>query len=148
MFRSSRRMRKYRRPGTNLIGSGKIEPNTWNISHAEVKEALQVKGYNVKEVKTITHLKHQVCIAYWDANGNICSSFFSYRIFARWQIEVEKIIYYCPNLLEWKRLNRIMRYEFAYYNYLHEMAELLRTALENRLCVLNATEQLAVFSDS
>jgi len=130
-----------------LIASNKIKPDQWHFSDAEVKEALKVKGYDVKQVKKIRCLKHQVCISYWDAKGNVCSSFFSYRIFARWQTEVEKLIYCCPTLQEWQRLNHILQYEFVYYNYLSEMSDVLSTALENRLCVLKATELAAVFYD-
>lgn len=145
MFRSPRQVKKYRRPGRNLIAANKIKPDQWNISDAEVKEALKVKGYDVKQVKKISCLKHQVCISYWDAKGNVCCSFFSYRIFARWQTDVEKLISCCPTFKEWKKLSHIMQYEFAYYHYLRQMEETLSTALENRLCVLNATEQIAVF---
>lgn len=147
MFRRLRKVQKYRRQGRNLIASNKIKPDQWNISDAEVKEALKIKGYDVKQIKKVRCLKHQVCISYWDAKGNVCSSFFSYRIFARWQTEVEKLIDCCNTLLEWKRLSHIMQYEFRYYDYLHEMEKVLSIALENRLCVLNATKQLAVFYD-
>ncbi|HYW21809.1 MAG TPA: hypothetical protein VE956_21375 [Nodularia sp. (in: cyanobacteria)] len=145
MFRSPRKVKKYRRPGRNLIASNHIKPDQWNISDAEVKEALKVKGCDVKQVKKIRYLKHQVCISYWDVEGNVCSSFFSYRIFARWQTDVEKLIYYCQSLQEWKKLNYILQYEFAYYDYLNEMSDALNTALENRLSVLKATEIAAVF---
>ena len=147
MFRSPRKVKKYRRPGRNLISSNKIKPDKWNISDAEVKEALKVKGYDVKQVKKIRCLKHQVCISYWDANDNVCSSFFSYRIFARWQTDVEKLINYCPTLSEWKKLNHIIQYEFTYYHYLSEISDALSNALENRLYVLQDTEEIAVFYD-
>ncbi|TVP63134.1 MAG: hypothetical protein EA343_08935 [Nodularia sp. (in: Bacteria)] len=147
MFRSLRKVKKYRRQGRNLIASNKIKPDQWNISDAEVKEALKVKGYDVKQIKKICCLKHQVCISYWDKKGNVCSSFFSYRIFARWQTDVEKLIYCCQTLKEWKKLNYVIQYEFAYYHYLSEIEDALSSALENRLYVLRATEELAVFSD-
>ncbi len=49
---------------------------------------------------------------------------------------------------EWAKLHRIMRYEFAYYNYFREIEDALDTALENRLCVLKATSPQALFTDS
>ncbi|MEA5515919.1 hypothetical protein [Nodularia sp. UHCC 0506] len=147
MFRRLRKVQKYRRQGRNLIASNKIKPDQWHISDTEVKEALKVKGYDVKQIKKIRCLKHQVCISYWDAKDNVCSSFFSYRIFARWQTDVEKLIYCCQTLKEWKKLNYVIQYEFAYYHYLSEMEDALSSALENRLCVLKATEQLAVFQE-
>jgi hypothetical protein len=88
-----------------------------------------------------------VCISYWDEKGNVCSGFFSYRIFTRWQIEVEKLIERCQTLKEWRHLNHIMQYEFAYYPYPRDMDNALHNALENRLCVLEETTQQAVFQD-
>ncbi|MCG6135559.1 MAG: hypothetical protein MET45_12995 [Nostoc sp. LLA-1] len=147
MFRKSRKVNQYRRQGRNLIATNKIKPEQWNISDAEVKEALKVKGYDVKQVKKIHHLKHQVCISYWDTKGNVCSSFFSYRIFARWHREVEKLIYCCQTLKEWKRLNYVIKYEFLYYHYPSEIQDALQAALENRLYVLKYTEAQAVFQE-
>ncbi len=147
MFRKSSKSNQYRRPGKNLISANKIKPYQWHISDAEAKEALQAKGYNVEQIKKIRCLKYQVCISYWDKKGNICSSFFSYRIFARWQKEVEKLIDDCQTLQDWTKLNHIMRYEFTYYYYLREIEYALHAALENRLCVLSITARQAVFAD-
>ncbi|MBD2387614.1 hypothetical protein [Cylindrospermum sp. FACHB-282] len=145
MFRKPRTTNQYRRKGKNLITANKIKPEQWQISNNEAKEALKAKGYKVKQIKKIHCLKHQVSISFWDTKGNICSSFFSYRIFARWQKEAEKLIYHCSNLKEWTKLNHIMQYEFAYYSYPSEIEDTLSTALENRLYVLKATFQQAVF---
>ncbi|MGM3308856.1 hypothetical protein ACSQ6I_23245 [Anabaena sp. WFMT] len=144
MSRHSREINKYRRKGKNLISSNKIRPQQWDISEAEAKEALQAKGYDVKQIKKIHCLKHQVSISYWDNQGNICSSFFSYRIFARWHKEVEKLIDHCPNLKEWTRLNYVIGYEFVYYHYLSAIEDALHQSLENRLSELNITEEQAV----
>ncbi|MBE9034463.1 hypothetical protein [aff. Roholtiella sp. LEGE 12411] len=145
MFRKLHKINQYRRKGRNLIAANKIKPEQWNISKAEAKQALKAKGYDVKQIKKIYHLKHQVCISYWDGKYNVCSSFFSYRIFARWQIEVEKLIYCCQNLKQWTKLNYLMQYEFAYYNYPSEIEYIINAELKNHLCVLNTTERLAVF---
>ncbi|MBN3887860.1 MAG: hypothetical protein HWQ43_01320 [Nostoc sp. JL31] len=144
MFRKPRKINQYRRKGKNFIATNKIKPEQWNISDAETKEALKVKGYNVKQIKKIHLLKHQVCISYWDVKGNICSSFFSYRIFARWQKEIEKLIYACQTLKEWAKLNYVMKYEFAYYHYPSEIEDILHAILENHLSVLKATVQQVV----
>ncbi|MEH2110092.1 hypothetical protein [Nostoc sp.] len=144
MFRKSRKINQYRRKGKNFIATNKIKPEQWNISDAETKEALKVKGYDVKQIKKIHLLKHQVCISYWDAKGNICSSFFSYRIFARWQKEIENLIYTCRTLKEWAKLNYVMKYEFAYYHYPSEIEYTLHAILENHLSVLKATLQQVV----
>ncbi len=147
MFRKPRKINQYRRKGKNFIATNKIKPEQWNISDAETKEALKVKGYDVKEIKKIHLLKHQVCISYWDVKGNICSSFFSYRIFARWQQEVEKLIYTCETLKEWEKLNYVMKYEFAYYHYPSEIEDTLHAILENHLSVLKATVQQVVLQN-
>ncbi|WP_016953019.1 hypothetical protein [Anabaena sp. PCC 7108] len=145
MFLQSRSTTKYRRKGKNLISANQIKPENWHISEAEAKKALQAKGYNVKQIKKIYCLKYQVSISYWDNQGNVCSSFFSYRIFTRWHKEVEKLINNCQNLKVWTRLNHIMGYEFACYYYLSEIEDTLQQALENRLDVLQETSEQAVF---
>lgn len=147
MFRKPRKINQYRRKGKNLIATNKIKPEQWNISDAETKKALKVKGYDVKQIKKIHLLKHQVCISYWDVKGNICSSFFSYRIFARWQKEVEKLIYTCETLKEWAKLNYVMKYEFAYYHYPSEIEDTLHAILQNHLSVLKATIEQVVLQD-
>lgn len=147
MVRNKTQIRQYRRKGQSLIAANKIKPEKWDISNSEAKEALQAQGYNVKEIKKIRCLTHQVCISYWDEKGNVCSGFFSYRIFTRWQIEVEKLIERCQTLKEWRHLNHIMQYEFAYYPYPKNIDNALHNALENRLCVLKETTQQAVFQD-
>ena len=147
MFRKPRKINQYRRKGKNLIATNKIKPELWNISNAETKEALKVKGYDVKRIKKIHLLKHQVCISYWDVKGNICSSFFSYRIFARWQKEVEKLIYTCQTLKEWAKLNYVMKYEFAYYHYPSQIEDTLHTILQNHLSMLKATVQQVVLQN-
>jgi hypothetical protein len=147
MFRKPHKINQYRRKRKNLIATNKIKPEQWNISDAETKEALKVKGYNVKQIKKIHLLKHQVCISYWDVKGNICSSFFSYRIFARWQKEVETLIYTCQTLKEWAKLNYVMKYEFAYYHYPSEIEDTLHTILQNHLSVLKATIEQVVLQD-
>lgn len=144
MLYEPRKINSYRRKGQSLITANKIKPEHWHISHAEAQAALIAKGYKVKQIKKIHCLKHQVCISFWDERGNICSSFFSYRIFSRWQKEVEQLVDSCLTFNEWKKLNYIMQYEFAYYHYFQEMQDAIYTALENRLSVLKITLQQAV----
>ncbi|MBD2664481.1 hypothetical protein B6N60_03805 [Richelia sinica FACHB-800] len=141
------KINKYRRQRKNLISTHKIKPEHWQISEAEAKLALIAKGFKVKEIKKIHCLKYQVSISFWDMQGNICCSFFSYRIFALWQREVEKLIDNCQSLKAWARLNYLMSYEFAYYHYLGETEQALHQALENRFLVLNSTTQSAAFSE-
>jgi hypothetical protein len=142
-----RKINRYRRQGKSLIRSNKIKPKQWQVSEGEAKAALKAKGINIKQIKKIRSLQHQVCISFWDEQGNICSSFFSYRIFSYWQQEVERLIENCQTVKAWARLNYIMSYEFAAYNYRIEIEEALRRALENRLLVLNNTAKQAVFQN-
>jgi len=147
MFSKPRQIKKYRRKGRNFIAANKIKPELWQISNREAKQALKTKGYQIKQIKKIHCLKHQVCISYWDTAGNICSSFFSYRIFGRWQQEVENLIYTCQTLKEWARVNYVMKYELAYYSYPSEIEDALCAALENRLYVLKETLEQAVYQN-
>jgi len=134
---SKTRKKPKSRPSKGLVAADKIQPQLWNISHAEVAEALKAQGYEVKEIKKISQLKYQISISYWDQQGNICSSFFSYRIFDRWQGEVEKLIYSTPNLQEFARLSHRVQYEFKRYPYSQEMKDALQDTLENREYELN-----------
>ncbi|MDF5726571.1 MAG: hypothetical protein PUP92_00675 [Rhizonema sp. PD38] len=144
MVRKTRKTRQYRRKGQSLISADKINPQQWNISAREAKEALKAQGYQVKQIKKIRCLRHQVCISYWDEKGNICSSFFSYRIFTRWQKEVDKLVNLCPSLKELVQLNGILQYEFDYYSYPREMEDALASSIENRLSELKATARQTV----
>ncbi|KAF3885631.1 MULTISPECIES: hypothetical protein [Nostocales] len=137
--RSHKTHKKYRRKGQSLIASNKIKPEEWEISNAEAKHALKAQGCKVKEIKKIRCLKHQVCISYWDEKGGVCSGFFSYRIFTKWQVEVEKLVNACQSLKEWVLLDRIMKYEFACYPYLKDMEDVLRNALKNCLYILETS---------
>jgi hypothetical protein len=136
--RSSKIQKKRSRKGKGLISSNRIKAEEWEISNAEAKDALNAQGYNVKEIKKIRCLKHQVCISYWDEKGGVCSGFFSYRIFKRWQVEVEEVINACQTLREWLMLAHIMKYEFAHYPYLKDIKDRLEKFLNNRLEVLEA----------
>ena len=60
MVRYSRKICQYRRRGQSLIAANKIKPEKWDISNTEAKEALQAQGCNVKEIKKIRCLTHQV----------------------------------------------------------------------------------------
>nr|WP_272819194.1 hypothetical protein [Scytonema hofmannii] len=139
MPRNTAHTRQHRRKGQSLIASHRINPEEWQISNAEAKDALNAQGCKVKEIKKIRCLKHQVCISYWDEKGGVCSGFFSYRIFRQWQAEVERLVNTCQTLKEWVLLNHIMKYEFAYYPYLTDMKNLLSNALKNRLYALEAS---------
>lgn len=67
MFAKPRKINQYRRKCKNLIATNKIKPEQWDISNTEARKALKAKGYDIKQIKKIHRLKHQLCISYWDA---------------------------------------------------------------------------------
>lgn len=136
MARKTRKKSQYRRKGQSLISANKIIPQKWHLSDKEIARALKPLGITVKAVKKIHYLKHQVCISWWDEKGNVCSSFFSYRIFARWQAELERLINACHTLKEFYSLIGYIQYELNYFPYPLEMSDAIAIALENRECEL------------
>ena len=131
---------QYRPKGQSLTAAGKLHPEQWKrIPKGEIARALiESEGLSVKEVKKVHHLQHQVCISFIDIAGNVCSSFFSYRIFDSWQKVVEQLIYVCLDLKELYSLRRIIQHELAYFPYPVEMADEVSTAMENRFYELRA----------
>ncbi len=139
MAKKTKKANQYRRrKGKSLISSGDIEPQFWPISNADALQALKAIGEPVKSIKKVAQLKHQICISFVDTKGNSCSSFYSYRIFPRWQKEVEGLIYRCLTLTDWLLLNINLTYEFNYYAYPIKMIDGLQFMLENRLYELKA----------
>jgi hypothetical protein len=138
MPRKTKKIHPYRRRGKSLIAAKKINPQTWEITEDEAISALISHGEPVYKIKKIHPLKHQVCISFWDAKGNVYSGFFSYRIFERWQKEVEKLVFACQNLKEWLRLNSLLQYELEYYAYSKNVVYAIDWALKTRLSQLEA----------
>lgn len=136
MTRKARKIRQYRRKGKSLIAAGKISPENWHLTDKEIQQALKPLGITVKKVKKIRYLEHQVCISYWNENGNVCSSFFSYRIFARWQAEVERLIFACHSLKQFYSTIAYIQYDMDYFLYPLEMSEAIAIAALNRECQL------------
>lgn len=132
--------------GQSLISASKITPENWQLTNEEISQALKPLGITVKTVKKIRYLKHQVCISWWNEKGNICSSFFSYRIFARWQAEVERLIIACHTLKEFYRTIGYIQYDLAHYPYPLEMSDSIVIALENHECQLRSAAREAAFA--
>ncbi|BAZ13964.1 hypothetical protein NIES4071_58040 [Calothrix sp. NIES-4071] len=117
---------------TGLITANKITPHVWRLSEANLIEALNAQGYDAKKIKKISYLKHQVSISYWDNNGGVCSGFFSYRIFARWQFAVQRLVHNCGNTRDLQHLNNLIEYEFAHYPYPWQIREAIESTV--KLC--------------
>ncbi|MCL1474324.1 hypothetical protein [Argonema antarcticum] len=128
----TRKTRKPRPKGQSLTAASKIHPETWNISKEEAAKALKAFGIPVKEIKKVTCLKHQVCISYQNQAGFGCCSFFSYRIFARWQQAVEKLIADSHTISEWESLGDIIEYDLVKFPYPRQIANALWDALKHR----------------
>ncbi|MBV8886528.1 MAG: hypothetical protein JO235_21380 [Chroococcidiopsidaceae cyanobacterium CP_BM_RX_35] len=134
MSHKIRRIRQYRFKGQSLTAAGKLHPERWkSIPKGEVARVLREnQGLSVKQVKKVHHLQHQICISYIDIDGNVCSSFFSYRLFESWQKAVESLIYTCSNLKELYNLRRIIQYDLYYFPYPSNIAGRISTVLESR----------------
>ncbi|MFB2895823.1 hypothetical protein ACE1CI_23185 [Aerosakkonemataceae cyanobacterium BLCC-F50] len=143
MFRYHSQNRKYYLKGQSLITAGKINPLKWLISKAEAEKALKEFGVPIKEVKKIRCLRHQICISYWNINGKICCSFFSYRIFERWLNAVENLIDSCKNLSDWEALGDRIEYELSKFFYPPAMANQIWHSLRTHWYQLQTTLKIA-----
>ena len=146
MARRARKIRQYRHKGQSLISANKISLENWHLSDEEIRQALKPLNITINKVKKIHYLKHQVCISWWDKQGNVCSSFFSYRIFARWQAEVERLINACHTLKEFYILIGYIQYDVEHYPYPLEMSDAIAIARENRECQLRAAAREAALA--
>lgn len=133
MAHKIRRVCTIRSKRQSLTASGKIHPERWKtIPKGEVARALrESQGLAVKQVRKVYHLQHQICISYIDVYGNVCSSFFSYRLFESWQKAVESLIYTCSSLKELYNLRRIIQYDLDYFPYISNIADKISTVLES-----------------
>jgi hypothetical protein len=122
----------------SLISANKIKPEVWRLSESVIIETLRNRGLDVKKIKKLKYLQHQVCISYWDEKGGVCSGFFSYRIFERWQCAVQRLVYNCGSLYEMHCLNKLIDYEFARYPYPVEIEAAIRETIE--ACTSQLTE--------
>ncbi len=136
MIRNPHKSRPYRYRVRSLIATRRIKPEILYISEVEAKAALKAKGHEVRQIKKIRLLKHQVCISYWNEQGGVCSGFFSYRIFNCWHRAVEELICGCLTIKAWQTFSWIMRSELNYYPYPVDISITLNHKLKRRLSEL------------
>ncbi len=117
-----------------------INPKSWNFSKQEISDALQIP---VERVKKATNLQHQVCLSWYNEAGVVCWSFYSYRIFTRWQDAVLELIRSWIDWNTWERLAETIEYELARFNYPAEMADWIWENLKDRDLELRTTAQAA-----
>ena len=114
---------KTRKPYTtrqSLTASGWLKPLGWQISHKEAAVALQMP---IERIVKVLAKRHQVIVVYLNDKGQKCSSFFSYRLFARWQTEAIATILSCKDLARLTFLEEIIQYELDHFLYPVEMAD-------------------------
>lgn len=129
--------------GKSLIAAGKINPIQWQITKSEAEIALKQLGLPVLEIKRVKCLKYQVCVSYWNTDGKVCSSFFSYRVFERWQKAVETLIQDCQTFEEWDSLGESIEYDLIHFPYPVEMADQIWDAFKDHRYQLKVAVRLA-----
>lgn len=120
------RTAKPRKTNQSLTGSGWLKPLLWQISPEEAADALKIP---VERIVKVHHKRHQVIMVYLNEQGQKCSSFFSYRLFARWQKETIEAILSCSILQTLEPLEEIVQYEIEHFHYPVEIANAIWGAL-------------------
>jgi hypothetical protein len=106
-----------------------INPRYWKLSKEEVAKFL---GVSPEQVRKATCLQHQVSISWVTDAGNVCSSFFSYRLFGRWEKAVLDLIAGWQDPKTWHCLFSAIEYEFVRFDYPTEMADWIWENLKDR----------------
>ena len=106
--------RKTRNTRQSLTASGWLKPQCWQISKIEAAEALRMP---VNRIVKVYPRQHQVIVVYLNKKGQKCSSFFSYRLFARWQQEAIAAIASCRNQQILAPLEVIVQYDLEHFKY-------------------------------
>ncbi|MBD1928833.1 hypothetical protein H6F74_21670 [Trichocoleus sp. FACHB-90] len=137
---SNRRSRngKTRSP-RSLTATGWLKPTRWQISRQEAADALLMP---LERIVKVYPKRHQVIVVFLNEQGQKCSSFFSYRLFARWQTEAIAAILSC-NLEVLASLEEVVQYDIQRFNYLPEMADAIWDALLDHITRLAVAERFA-----
>jgi hypothetical protein len=128
--RLSQNTHNSRRNRQSLTASGWFKPQCWQISKAEAAEALKIA---VNRIVKVYPKQHQVIVVYLNKKGQKCSSFFSYRLFARWQQETIATIASCRNQQTLAPLEIIVQYDLEHFNYPVQSADAIWEALLNHI---------------
>ena len=128
--RPTRRTRNTRNTRQSLTASGWLKPQRWQISKMEAAEALRMP---VTRIVKVYPKQHQVIVVYLNQKGQKCSSFFSYRLFARWQQEAIAAIASCRNQQILAPLEVIVQYDLGHFKYPVAIADAIWEALLNQI---------------
>jgi hypothetical protein len=133
--------RKTRNTRQSLTASGWLKPQRWQISKMEAAEALRMPANRIVKVYP---KQHQVIVVYLNKKGQKCSSFFSYRLFARWQQEVIAASGSCRNQQILAPLEVIVQYDLEHFKYPVAIADAIWEALLNHIRHLNREQRLSL----
>ncbi|MCC3405580.1 MAG: hypothetical protein JGK17_08300 [Microcoleus sp. PH2017_10_PVI_O_A] len=122
--------RKTRNTRQSLTASGWLKPQRWQISKTEAAEALKMP---VNRIVKVYPKQHQVIVVYLNKKGQKCSSFFSYRLFARWEKETIAAIASCRNQQTLAPLEIIVQYDIEHFKYPVQSADAIWEALLNNI---------------
>ncbi|PSB36610.1 hypothetical protein C7B69_04435 [filamentous cyanobacterium Phorm 46] len=122
--------RKTRNTRQSLTASGWLKPQCWQISKTEAAEALKMP---VNRIVKVYPKQHQVIVVYLNEKGQKCSSFFSYRLFARWEQETIAAIASCRNQQALAPLEIIVQYDLEHFNYPVQSANQIWDTLLNHI---------------
>ena len=139
--RRTRKTRKTSRTRQSLTASGWLKPQCWQISKTEAAEALRMP---VNRIVKVYPKQHQVIVVYLNKKGQKCSSFFSYRLFARWQQEAIAAIASCRNQQILAPLEVIVQYDLEHFKYPVAIADAIWEALLNHIRHLNRKQRLSL----
>lgn len=127
---TNRRTQRTRSTRQSLTASGWLKPQRWQISKTEAAEALRMP---VNRIVKVYPKQHQVIVVYLNKKGQKCSSFFSYRLFARWEQEAIAAIASCRNQQTLAPLEVIVQYDLEHFKYPVAIADAIWDALLNRI---------------
>ena len=125
----------------SLTASGWLKPLCWQISKKEAAEALRMP---VNRIVKVYPKQHQVIVVYLNKKGQKCSSFFRYRLFARWEQEAIAAIASCRNQQILAPLEVIVQYDLEHFKYPVAIADAIWEALLNHIRHLNREQRLSL----
>jgi hypothetical protein len=138
---TNRRTQRTRNTRQSLTASGWLKPQRWQISKTEAAEALRMP---VNRIVKVYPKQHQVIVVYLNQKGQKCSSFFSYRLFARWQQEAIATIASCRNQQTLAPLEIIVQYDLEHFKYPVAIADAIWEALLNRIRQIIREQRLSL----
>ena len=139
--RRSQNTHNSRRNRQSLTASGWLKPQCWQISKTEAAEALKIP---VNRIVKVYPKQHQVIVVYLNKKGQKCSSFFSYRLFARWEQEAIATIASCRNQQTLAPLEVIVQSDLEHFKYPVAIADAIWEALLNHILHLNRKQRLSL----